>query len=505
MTTTMAAEVAEAVASPTSEQAVNAARPAVLPVHRERWFALTLGLLCTDAVALVAAFGLAYAVRFKTGLPLLETPPYSGAFYSSVAFWSVPIWLGLFAAFRLYDRSLLFAGFHEYARIANACTTGMVVEVMLSFLEVQLPISRGWLLLTWLLSMVLVAGTRFLGRRALRVLHRAGHFRTPTLIIGTNGEGRALAEQFLTDTGAEPHVLGFLDNSLPIGTPVFGGLAVVGSSDDLREVIQRLGARQVIVASTAVSREELLDVYRTVSQDNNVQLRLSSGLFEILTTGMQVHEISSVPLMTPRRVRITGADAAMKTALDYMAAFLALVVLSPVIVLISLLVWLDSGRPIFHRRRVLGVSGKTFDAFKFRTMMVNAERRQRPANIPFPDRRLTFKGEGDPRVTRIGQFLRRTSLDELPQLVNVLRGEMSLVGPRMIAPDEWTRYGKWQHNLLTVKPGITGPWQIQGRGDIAYDERVRLSMHYIRNYSIWLDLEILVRTVLVVVQGRGAY
>src|SRR5260221_13976069 len=116
-----------------------------------------------------------------------------------------------------------------------------------------------------------------------------------------------------------------------------------------------------------------------------------------------------------------------------------------------------------------------------------------------------YKLKDDPRVTRIGRVLRRMSVDELPQLVNVLRGEMSLVGPRMIAPDEVIRYGKWQYNLLTVKPGITGPWQVRGRSDIPYDDRVRLSMHYIRNYTLWLDLEILLRTVPAVLQARGAY
>jgi lipopolysaccharide/colanic/teichoic acid biosynthesis glycosyltransferase len=116
-----------------------------------------------------------------------------------------------------------------------------------------------------------------------------------------------------------------------------------------------------------------------------------------------------------------------------------------------------------------------------------------------------YKLKSDHRVTRVGRLLRRSSLDELPQLINVLRGEMSLVGPRMITPEEATRYGKWQLNLLTVKPGITGPWQINGRSEIPYEDRVRLSMHYIRNYSIWLDLGILIRTILVVVQGKGAY
>jgi exopolysaccharide biosynthesis polyprenyl glycosylphosphotransferase len=488
-----------------AEAAVTGRRATPRHGRRPRWLLLTLGLGAVDAAALAAAFALAYGVRFKAGLPWLETPPYSGAFYWSVALWSVPIWIGLFAAFHLYDQRLLFTGFQEYVRIANACTVGLVVEVMLSFLEVQLPVSRGWLLLTWLLAILLVASGRFAARRVLRHLRRAGRYRSPTLIVGTNDEGRALAEQLLADPSAEPQLFGFIDASLPIGTPVIGELEVVGSLEHLGEVISRLGARELIVASTAVSREQLLDLYGIVSQDEAIELRLSSGLFEILTTGMQVHEVNSVPLMTPRRVRITGADAALKTALDYLAAGTALVLLSPVVFLIALLVRLDSGPPIIHRRRVLGVSGKPFDAFKFRTMIVNAERRHQSVPFEFADRRARLKTEQDPRITRIGRTLRRTSLDELPQLVNVLRGEMSLVGPRMIAPDERIRYGKWQHNLLTVKPGITGPWQVRGRGDIPYEERVHLSMHYIRNYTIWLDLEILLRTVAVVLQRKGAY
>jgi exopolysaccharide biosynthesis polyprenyl glycosylphosphotransferase len=472
---------------------------------RDRWVLLTLALLSLDTVVVATAFALAYAVRFKLGVPWLDTPPYSGPFYSSVAVWSVPIWLGLLAAFGLYDRRFLFSGFQEYMRIANACTAGLVVEVLLSFLEVHQPISRGWLLLTWLVSMVLLAGGRFAARRVLRRVRRAGHFRTPTLIVGTNGEAHALAEQLLADPGAEPRLLGFVDDSLPLGTPVMGSLNVVCNPDNLEEAVRRLHVREVIVASTAVSRDRLLELYRTVGQESAVELKLSSGLFEILTTGMQVQEVNGLTLMTPRRVRITGFDAFVKTALDYGLACTALVVLSPILLAIAVMVRLDSGRPIIHRRRVLGVSGKPFDAFKFRTMMVNAERRRQDQPIAFADRRLQLKTKQDPRITRFGRLLRRTSLDELPQLLNVLRGEMSLVGPRMIAPDERTRYGKWQHNLLTVKPGITGPWQVQGRGDIAYDERVKLSMHYIRNYTIWLDLEILARTVLVVFAGRGAY
>jgi exopolysaccharide biosynthesis polyprenyl glycosylphosphotransferase len=472
---------------------------------RATWRWVTLALVALDTVGLLTAFALAYVARFKTGLPLLDTPPYSGSFYSSIAYWAIPAWVGLLALYGLYERRFLFAGLQEYMRIANACTAGVLVLVLISFLDKSLLISRGWLVLTWLVAIVLVVSLRFAARRGLRFVRVRGMLTTPTLIVGVNEEAVALAEQFLADPGSGVRVLGFVDAGLPSAEHAVGHLQVLGNLDNLKDLVRHWGVRELVVATTAISRDELLELYRSVGQDEAVSLRLSSGLFEILTTGVQVEEISRVPLMTPHRTRITGADAMLKTLVDYSGAGLALVLLAPVILGLGLLVRLDSPGPAFHRRRVLGVSGKPFHALKFRTMIVDADdvlARDATLRTAFD---AGYKLKDDPRITRVGRLLRKTSLDELPQLVNVLRGEMSLVGPRMIAPDEAPRYGKWQLNLLTVKPGITGPWQVEGRGDLPYDQRVRLSMQYIRNHSVWLDLAILLRTVLVVLRGRGAY
>jgi lipopolysaccharide/colanic/teichoic acid biosynthesis glycosyltransferase len=175
-------------------------------------------------------------------------------------------------------------------------------------------------------------------------------------------------------------------------------------------------------------------------------------------------------------------------------------------VVIGVLIKIDSQGPVFHRRRVLGLGGKEFDAFKFRTMRIDGDEilRQHPELITQLEKEGKLKN--DPRVTRTGLMLRRFSLDELPQLFNVLLGQMSLVGPRMIAPEEGEKFGRLKWNLLTVKPGITGLWQVSGRSDLSYEERVRLDMHYIRNYSIWMDLQILViQTPAAVLKSRGAY
>lgn len=235
-------------------------------------------------------------------------------------------------------------------------------------------------------------------------------------------------------------------------------------------------------------------------------MRLSSGLYEVFTTGMEVATRNSVPLMSLKRLRLNSVETMLKSALDYALIFLALPVLLPVFAVISVLIKLDSPGPIFYRRRVLGVGGKPFGAFKFRTMYVNGNQ----ILDRFPDLKAELEREhklkNDPRITRVGKLLRRTSLDELPQLLNVLFGQMSLVGPRMISPAEHDLYGRMKLNLLTVKPGLTGMWQVSGRSDLKYDERVRLDMYYIRNYSIWLDVQILFfQTIPAVFKGRGAY
>jgi len=191
--------------------------------------------------------------------------------------------------------------------------------------------------------------------------------------------------------------------------------------------------------------------------------------------------------------------------MDYVLAAVGLVLISPLLLILALIVRLDSPGPILYRRRVLGRGGSEFDAFKFRTMFVNGDE----ILAAYPDLQARLqrdeKLKDDPRVTRSGRWMRRFSLDELPQLLNVLRGQMSLVGPRMISPPELARYGEYAQERLTVKPGLTGLWQVSGRAETAYQDRVRLDIQYIRAWSLWLDLKLLLLTIPAVLKGRGAY
>jgi lipopolysaccharide/colanic/teichoic acid biosynthesis glycosyltransferase len=210
--------------------------------------------------------------------------------------------------------------------------------------------------------------------------------------------------------------------------------------------------------------------------------------------------------MSLQKTRLDAAEVFFKSVLDVSVAAAGLLLLSPLFLAIAVLIKLDSPGPVIHRRRVLGVFGRTFDALKFRTMYQGGD----ALLAARPDLRSAINGEeklrADPRVTRLGRWLRRSSLDELPQLWNVLRGQMSLVGPRMITPPEAARYGRHRMTLLSVKPGMTGLWQVSGRSDMNYEERVRLDMYYVRNYTVWLDLQILfIQTLPAVLLGRGAY
>ncbi|MFV2045309.1 MAG: exopolysaccharide biosynthesis polyprenyl glycosylphosphotransferase, partial [Anaerolineales bacterium] len=284
-----------------------------------------------------------------------------------------------------------------------------------------------------------------------------------------------------------------------------GELPVLGSLDQLDELVAKHNIGELVLATSALSREDMLGIFERYGVSNGVNVRLSSGLFEVITTGLDIREIGYVPLVSVNRVRLTGTNRILKLLLDYALTIPGLILISPLLLLIALAVKLDSRGSVIYRRRVMGLNGREFDAFKFRTMVTNGHEMIEADPELKAELDEQHKLKDDPRVTRLGAFLRRFSLDELPQLFNVILRDMSLVGPRMISPPEMSKYDQWGINLLTVRPGITGMWQVSGRSEINYAERVRLDMHYIRNWSIWLDLHLVLQTIPAVLKARGAY
>lgn len=483
------------------------ARPASPAVRvRSERLVLPALLILIDVTAVAIGFALAYVLRFRTGLPVfaLEASA-SPRLYLQVAALLVPVWILVFTCFRLYDLQVVSAGTQEYARVIQATSLAMTMVVFATFMEPDFIIARAWLLLSWLFIALLVTVSRFGFRRVIYALRLRGHLLHPTIIVGACPEGSAIAAQLASAPQSGLQVVGFVDDTLPVSSEVVADLRVIGSTGQLDELVRHRQVTEIIVVPSSITREQLVDIFRAFGTTNGHNVRLASGLFEILTTGMQVREYANVPLLTLNKVRLSGLEMLLKTTLDYVVASLLLILLTPVLLFVALLVRWDSAGPVLYRRRVVGLGGRPFDALKYRTMVQDSDRWLEHDPALLEEYQEHFKIKDDPRVTRVGAWLRRISMDELPQLVNVLRGEMSLVGPRMITQEELARYGKWATNLLTVKPGITGLWQVSGRCELSYEQRIDLDMYYIRNYSIWLDVRLLIQTIPAVLRARGAY
>jgi exopolysaccharide biosynthesis polyprenyl glycosylphosphotransferase len=481
-------------------------RAARIIARKTQWRLFKAGLVVSDGLMVGLAFRLAYLLRFELQLPIfrLEFPPAAG-FYQGVVLFLIPLWLLIFSSLGLYSRKHLLGGTQEYAIVFRATATGLLLVIVAGFLEPVFIIARGWLLLAWLFTFLLTAGGRFLLRRLVYTLRRRGYFLTPAIVVGANAEGFSLAEQLLSWQTSGLSLMGFVDKNVPAGTLLSHKLYNLGSLEQLELLVEQYDVEELILSTSALSRADIIAIFKQYGVSPTVNLRLSSGLYEIITTGLQVNEVAYVPLVVVNKVRLTGIDWLLKLALDYGLALPGLLVAAPLLLLLALAIKLDSPGPVLHRRRVMGVNGRQFDALKFRTMYVNGD--EILAGRPELQRQLAreHKLKQDPRITRLGRWLRRFSLDELPQLLNVLAHDMALVGPRMISPEEMAMYNQWDMNLLTVRPGITGLWQVSGRSDVSYEERVRLDMHYIRNWTIWLDLQLLMQTLPAVVRGRGAY
>jgi exopolysaccharide biosynthesis polyprenyl glycosylphosphotransferase len=326
--------------------------------------------------------------------------------------------------------------------------------------------------------------------------------RRRTLIVGGGGEARLVYRKLQTHPEYGLEVVGFLAGgreSEDVPGPI------LGSCDDIAPIVDEFEIDRVLVASSIASHEEMLDLVRSVRRPD-VQMSIVPRYFEIFTSHAILDDIEGMPVVTLPPMRLGRSSRLLKRSFDLVASGSALVLLSPVLAVIALAIRLDSSGRAIYRQPRRGRLGSTFRIAKFRTMYVGAEQKRADVlHMNEVDGPL-FKIKGtDPRVTRIGAFLRRTSLDELPQLWNVLRGNMSLVGPRPFVVYEADQITGWASRRLDMTPGITGLWQVLGRNDIPFEEMTKLDYLYVTNWSLWWDLKILCQTIPVVLGRRGAY
>jgi exopolysaccharide biosynthesis polyprenyl glycosylphosphotransferase len=478
-------------------------------LNERRWWPLIVALLAgLDSVLLAFALFLAYWIRFANGLldqpfDLTRISDARPDFYEKLVLLYVPLNLVIFVIVGTYYRRNVHRGSALYQQIFLAVgLTALLAEFASYLSDRTYPIARGWLLLAWLLGAVSVMIGRFASRRILRACHSAGILVQPAIIAGIGHEAQILGWHLNRAREEGIRVIGFVDATAPVGQDVSGGLHVLGHIDDLPDLIGDHQVGQVFVATSDLSHADALQVLQR-ALPTHAELSLAPDLFRMLTTGGHLRRLGGDTLVVVDKVRITGLDAVLKDVLDVFGALILLVLSSPVWMVAAIAIKISSPGPVLARHPVLGVGGRRFDALKFRTIQYL------PSDVPddaMRDRMLRgLPMRQNPHVTPLGRFLIRFSLDELPQLLNVLIRQMSLVGPYKIDPRQLSLYGERRLVLFTVRPGITGVCQVHGRGELTVEERSLLDAEYVRTYTIWRDLEVLLASVSAVLRGTGAY
>jgi exopolysaccharide biosynthesis polyprenyl glycosylphosphotransferase len=471
------------------------------PAADQRWKKrLSRQLVTIDAAAVTVAIICAYALRFGVD----AGPTVRGMSYPWIGMSIGSGWLAMLAAADGYATRYLGVGAEEYRRITVA-TFRLWGATAIGCYVLRAEVARGFCLVALPLGLVLLLSGRALARLRLVAVRRAGRARHRVVVVGDRRSAAELVSEFRYEPAAGFDVIGVCvpaGGGYPdakVGAPVLGSLAAV------RSVVMDTGADTVVVTSSAAVDLATTKVIAWDLEGTGVDLVVAPGLARIAGPRVSLRPVAGLPLLHVEEPVFAGWRKVAKNLLDRTVAAAALLVLCPALVVLALCIRLDSRGPALFRQIRTGKDGRPFEILKFRTMYTGAEQRRAALEKWNEADGLLFKIRDDPRITRIGGFLRRLSIDELPQLVNVLRGEMSLVGPRPPLPSEVALYRGSVHRRLKVKPGLTGLWQVNGRSELSWGDAVRLDLYYVENWSITLDLMIIVRTVRAVLRGAGAF
>lgn len=414
---------------------------------------------------------------------------------------TLPVWLAIFAGQRLYNIRFIGRRIDEVRRIVNATFLGsMGVALAAFFVDLELPRSR--IVVLFVATTLLVTAEREVARRTFAAMRARGRMVRNVVIAGANPEGRELAAMLRTDAWLGYHVLGFVDDTVTDPEPV-PGVPLLGTVADAGEILQARRGASVIVAASAIESATTNRLARDLL-DRGVHVELSSTLRDIASQRLVVRPLGRFPVVYVEPVQRDGWRRTAKRVFDVALASLTLLAASPVLLAAMVAIRLDSRGPVLFRQVRVGRNGRPFQVIKLRTMVVDAEERRAELLEANEADGPLFKMADDPRVTRVGKLLRTTSIDELPQLWNVIRGEMSLVGPRPALPHETEAWDPLLTQRLRVTPGITGMWQVNGRSESSFEDYTRLDLYYVDNWSLLIDLAILAKTVPVVLLRQGA-
>ncbi|MGZ4367167.1 MAG: sugar transferase [Gaiellaceae bacterium] len=460
-------------------------------------------LLLADLVGLIAAFLLV------EGIADVRAPVDRVNLNAEIVIFalSLPAWILVTKLYGLYDRDeerTDHSSADDLVGVFHMVTVCAWLFFAFAHITKVAHPSPPKLLLFWGLAIVFVSLGRAIARTYCR---RHISYVQNTVIVGAGDVGQLVARKLLKHPEYGINLVGFLDSEPKERRPDLDHLTLLGPPERLPAVVRLLDVERVIVAFSNQSHEETLELIRSM-KELEVQVDVVPRLFELIGRGVGIHTVEGLPLVSLAPPVLSPSSRFLKRSLDVLVSIVALVLLAPVFVLIASAIKLDSRGSVFFRQVRMGRGDQTFAIFKFRTMVADADRLK--ANLtdlnnhlrPGGDPRM-FKIANDPRVTRVGRILRRYFLDELPQLINVLVGDMSLVGPRPLILEEHQHVDSWRQRRLDLKPGMTGLWQVLGRSEISFEEMVKLDYLYVTTWSLWNDMRLFLRTIPIVCKGGG--
>jgi len=496
-----------------------------VPGRAPRWIvpSVKVALVIADALVAAISFMLAFFVRERVSVFAADGGLAWGdrfAPYGALLLFVVGIRLLSLRYCDLYRVRGEFSLVDDGIRIFKATAIGSLLIVAVAFLyrggfEFRaFSYARGVFLADFAFALIGVGLLRLVMRQVQTFVRSRQINLIPTLVVGRGPEASLFIREMRERPALGYRVIGVVDTRATDGQLTYEEVPVIGTLETLPEVIRDSGANEVIIADPEVNGDALFEVMMRCGRRRGVEFRIAPSLFNCLPRKTEIDQIGVLPMIRLFREPLSSSARIIKRTFDLIVAALAIALLFPVWLLIALLIKLDSKGPVFYTQERVGMDGRLFLLYKFRTMKAGADSElhreyqhafiagRAEANLG-NEQKPTYKLLADPRITRVGKLLRRTSLDEVPQLLNVLSGDMSLVGPRPPIPYEVEAYELWHRKRLDMKPGLTGLWQVSGRNRLPFEEMVRLDLFYIENWSLLLDLKIILRTGFVMLGGQG--
>ncbi len=468
------------------------------------WFPrLVTGIVVGDVFAIVLSLAAASIVRFGTTASWMPAATFG---YSIAATFVAIVWLLCLSAVKSRAKRIIGNGLFEYQRVTNATLLAFGIVAIVCYLG-QIDFARGYVAITMPAGWALLLANRLAWRRVLLRMRRRGRCLTGAIVVGSARDVGMTVHQLgrNVSAGYRPIAIALTSDPGTTSRDVQKRLHALPrvSPDDVVDATKGSRARALMIAGDLPGGRSRIRELGWALENSRAELILVSRLTDVAGPRIHLRPVAGLPMVHVQLPQYSGLAHGFKRAFDIVATAVGLVVLAPLLAVIALLVHLDDGGPALFRQERVGRGGDTFTMYKFRSMVMDAEARR--GELANEGNGLLFKVRSDPRVTRIGGVLRRFSLDELPQLWNILRGDMSLVGPRPPLPSEVKAYDGHETRRLISKPGLTGPWQVSGRSDLSWEESVRLDLYYVENWSFTGDLMLVLRTVVQMFKPNGAY